>query len=161
PICTVLVVLLAPAAPANAKVLDVYDLDSLTYWSTAIVEGDMLRKYTANNLDLIDVKLTLVNKGPFKAGQTVAVTRPSLYRKHSLRSVEPLEAGDHIVMFLVRAQAQFVQPVPKDADVYVPLPSGLRLVHGEQVFEFYQPMNPGPYVIRRHAGPMDKPPTLN
>ena len=144
--------------PAGAKNLYVYDLDSLAFMSPEIVEAEVVKRYEANKIDLIDVKVTAVHKGAFKVGQTLAVGDTDIYRKDDLHSVEHFAVGDKLILFLYRARASTFFPIPEDAEIYMPAPSGVRLVDGDNVLGFSQWMNPGPYNLDR-PGPKNKPPT--
>jgi len=145
--------------PVRAANLYVYDLDSLTFMSPEIVEAEVMKRYEANKIDLIDVKVTAVHKGAFKAGQTLAVAGTDLYRKDDLQSVEHFAVGDKVILFVYRAKASMFFPIPEDAEICMPTPSGVRLVDGDNVLGFSQWMNPGPYNLDR-PGPKNKPPTL-
>src|SRR5262249_55062742 len=73
-IAAVLLFFAAFACPMlHAAILYVYDRDSLVYLSTDVVEGEIVRSYKANEVILVEVKVTLVHKGGFKKGQTVVL----------------------------------------------------------------------------------------
>jgi len=128
-----------PGLTLQAKTLYVYDLDSVVFLSTDVAEAEITRSYQANEVNLIDVKVTLVHKGGLKKGQTVVVAHTDGYRKPKKddRNTQLLAVGDRLVLFVARA---------KDAVVYRPLAGGMRLVQGDHVFSFSQWDNPGPYV---------------
>ena len=84
-----------------AKMLYVYDLDSLIFLSTDVAEAEITRSYDIN---LIDVKITLVHKGGLKKGETVAVHADG-YRKRKKDdpNAQPLAVGDRLVVSVARA----------------------------------------------------------
>ena len=135
--------------PAASMDLYSYDLDSLAYMSSEIVEGDLVRTYVGpTGIDLVDVKINAVYKGKFAAGQTVTVTATDFFRKEptDLFRSKLLDQGDHLFLFLVRAKSVFLYNIPNDAEIYWPVPSGIKLVQQNQVLSFQQYSNPGPYV---------------
>jgi hypothetical protein len=143
-----LLMLLLAGRPAQARILYVYDLDSLAYMSTRVVEGKIVRRYQANNRDLVDIKVAHVHKGDGKPGETLAVAGIDSYRKGPFFKNRRLEVGDHLFVFLG----------PKNNAFPFPVPSGVRLVQGDDVLGFSQPMNPGLYVSDQPAaGPGTKP----
>src|SRR5260370_35886377 len=97
-----------PIVPAQAKTLDVYDRDSLVHLSSEVIEAEIVRSYSADKLALINVRVTMVQKGGFKNGQNVVVAASDFYRKP--KKDEPhnsmsLEVGDRLVLFLARSKA--------------------------------------------------------
>ena len=135
-----------PGLTLQAKMMYVYDLDSLIHLSTDVAEAEITRSYQANDIHLIDVKVTLVHKGGLKKGQTVAVAHTDGYQKPKKddRNTLLLAVGDRLVLFVAGA---------KDAVIYHPLPGGMRLVQGDHVFSFSQWDNPGPYVANVETDP--------
>ena len=127
-----------PVLPSGAKLLEVYDLDSLVHLSTDVVEAEIIR----NDLGQVEVKVALVHKGDLKAGQNVAVAGCDFYRKLGKDILEwlPLAAGDRLVLFLARAST------PGDRVTYLPQPGGMMLFVGDHLHGFSQWVNPGPYV---------------
>ena len=100
-----------------------YDLDSLIYLSTDVAEVEITRSYKADDLDLIDVKVTLVHKGGFKKGQTVVVADGGYGKpKNAALERQRLGVGDRLVIFEGKE----------------PLDGGMRLVQGGHVFTFSQ-----------------------
>ena len=157
-----LVILLAVVAPVGARMLYVYDLDSLCFLSTDVFEGEVVRRYEAHNLELLDVKLTAVHKGALKPGGTVVVAA-DVYRKP--KPAEPfnttvLDRGDRLIVFASRGKFSFQPAVPDDAVIYLPSAGGVRLIVAGQVFAFAQADNPGPYVARPVEAAKGKPLTV-
>lgn len=149
-IAAVLLFFAAFACPMlHAAILYVYDRDSLVYLSTDVVEGEIVRSYKANEVILVEVKVTLVHKGGFKKGQTVVLAHSDIYRKPQKGDVnpQPLAAGDRLVLFVSRAMPTEFNLLPKEAVMYAPLPGGIMLLQGDHVFGFSQWSNPGPYVV--------------
>ncbi|MGH7223883.1 MAG: hypothetical protein ACRELF_11680, partial [Gemmataceae bacterium] len=132
----------------RSESLYVYDLDSLVHLSTDVIDAEITRSYQAHDHALIDVKVTLAHKGGLKKGQTVVVADTDLYRKPDKDGLNSqlLAVGDRLVLFLARAKANDFFRVPKDAVIYRPLPGGMRLIQKDRVYDFFQWMNPGPYV---------------
>jgi hypothetical protein len=90
------VILSFAAFPARiqAETVYAYDLDSLVHLSTDVAEVEITRRYKANELELIDVKVTLVHKGGFKKGQSIVVLGADSYRGFEQA------AGTRLVLFL-------------------------------------------------------------
>ena len=57
----------------RAMNLDFYELDSLAYLATAVVEGEISSNYVAHGRQLVDFKISLALKGDFKPGQHVVI----------------------------------------------------------------------------------------
>lgn len=136
---------------AWAMDLVTYDLDSLVYMSSDIVEAQLVRNYTEHNLTLVEIKVTAVYKGAIKVDQSLAITALDFYRvpdEKMRRNSTPLPIGASCFFFLVRAKAKFLWDIPDDAVVYWTVPSGLKLVQDNKVMGFAQQMNPGPYVAQ-------------
>lgn len=132
----------------RAAELHAYDPDSLVHLSTDVVEAEIVRAYKGHDLDLVDVRVSLVHKGGIKAGQTVVVAHTDFYHRPGRDPIntEPLGVGDRLALFLARTRSTGFRDLPADAVVYSPLPGGVRLVRGGNVHEFSQQNNPGPYV---------------
>lgn len=139
------------ATSARAMNLDAYDLDSLVYMSSDIVEATLVREYKEQDLDLREIKVTAVHKGAFTPGQSVAVAALDFYKTPDIKmnlNTEPLQNGDTCIFFLVRAKAQMLWNIPDDAVIYWTVPSGLKLVIDNKIASFFQMSNPGPYVAQ-------------
>jgi hypothetical protein len=141
----------------QAMTLYVYDLDSLVYLSKDVVDVEITRSYEAHGHKLIDVKVTHSDKGGLIEGQTIAVAFSDYYRKPKKGKFnsQHLEVGDHLVLFLVRAEPSDFFLIPKDAVMYMPLPGGMKLIQESRVFGFSQWNNPGPYVASLPFDPGD------
>ncbi len=145
----------------RAATLYVYDLDSLAFMSNEIAEARVQRLYEEGGLNLAEVKVLKVHKGTFREGKTAVVA--GLYFYHKLKKIPcnttPLAVGDRLILFLTRARDALAFPVPKGADIYMPVPSGVRLIEDGRMVGFVQRDNPGPYVAYtgRDSGPL---PTL-
>lgn len=118
-----------PGLALRAETLPLpYDLDSLIYLSTDVAEVEITRSYSADDLDLIDVKVTLVHKGGYKKGQTVVVADGAYGRpKNAALARQRLAVGDRLVIF----------------DGKEPLDGGMRFVQGGHVFTFSQRIGGG------------------
>src|SRR5262245_47244198 len=137
----------------RAETMYVYDRDSLVFLSTDVVEGQIVRSYKANEVSLVDVKVTLVHKGGFKKGQTVVLADSDNYRKPDKGDAnpQPFAAGDRLVLFVTRTMRTEFNLLPKEAVIYAPQPGGIMLVQGDRVLGFSQWSNPGPYVAKVSA----------
>jgi hypothetical protein len=149
-VLTILTALALPliAAPSvSAAILSVYDLDSLAHLSSDIVEANVIGDSAVKDFAALDFEMTLIHKGSLEPGRTVSVVLATSYKKHqkSLRW-ENLKSGDHVVLFLRRAQPSHDSSVPTDAVLYEIVPGGMRLIRDGRVFAFSQQDNPGPYV---------------
>jgi hypothetical protein len=137
-ILSVLVGSLMVAGQVRAETLHPYDLDSLVYLSTEVAEVEIARSYKAHDLDLMDVKVTLVHKGGFKKGQTVVVSDAGYGKpKNPGRDSQRLAVGDRLVIF-VKGLPRSESSVPEDVVIYAPLNGGMRLVQGDEVISFSQ-----------------------
>jgi len=137
------------AGSVRAMDLYSYDLDSLVYMSSDIVEGELVRNYTEYNVESAEIKVTAAFMGAFTPGQSVAVTALDFYRiqdeKMNLNS-NKLQIGDKFFIFLTKAKKTFLYDIPEDAEIYWTAPSGLKLILDDKVIGFSQIENPGPYV---------------
>jgi len=161
-----IICLLSLFAVAQAMNLYSYDLDSLVYMSSDIVEGTLVRKYQEHDLHLTEIKVTAVQKGQFAPGQSVALTALDEYQVPDEAKEGPfgnafrsLQVGDTFFFFLVRAKKTFLWEIPDDAVIYWTVPSGLKLVRDNKVYGFAQYRNPGPYVAVIPDSPEKKSPT--
>lgn len=127
-----------------------YDLDSLVYMSPQIIEGELGSEHRTNNFTVWNIKVSKVHNGILKVGQTVEVTALDFFRKPAgepYSNTERLKEGDKLFLFLDRAKDTPLYNVPKDTEIYWPVPSGVRLVMGAKAVGFSQYYgNPGPYV---------------
>lgn len=144
---------LALCLPGRAMDMYSYDLDSLVYLSSDVIDADIVSVASKGGLDLTDVKVTRVYQGHFTIGQTVQVTALDFFSVRE-RNDDPkdlfgkgrrLGAGDHVTLFLAKARPVFLYNIPKDADIYWPAPSGVKLLDQGRVKGFEQDSNPGPY----------------
>lgn len=147
--------LLFTSVPARGMNLQFYDLDSLVYLSSQIVEGQLGGEHWTNNVTAWRFKISAVHKGNLKARQSIDVTDLDSYRVSSNSSWDndKFKEGDRLFLFLDRAKKDFVHHIPDDAEIYWPIPSGVRLVIGEKALRFGQYHNPGPYlaILQREA----------
>lgn len=130
----------------QAAIMYTYDLDSLVYMSTDIVEGEIVAKNGANRFGPVDVKISAVFKGALKEDQLIVVANTSLYRKPGGGlNASDLETGDRLFFFLVQTPNSRKGAGDKGSE-YQPVGSGLRLVQTGNVLTFRQNGNPGPFV---------------
>jgi len=97
-----------------------YDLDSLIYMSTEVIDGTL-----GPNADTVTV--TRVHKGKFEVGDTVELEAMHGLRKGQFGKSEEIGEGDVVTLFLVRATKRFLYDIPEDAEIYWPVPSGVKL----------------------------------
>jgi len=136
------------ADSVRAMNFDHYDLDSLVYMSSEIVEAKLMRFYKEHNLDLAEIKVTAVHKGAFEPGQSVAIAALNFYMIPDDKmefNLNPLRIGDTFFFFLARAEKRFLWDIPDGAAIYWTTPSGLKLIRENKVIGFAQLSNPGPY----------------
>ena len=146
---SVLVGSLMLVGQVRAKSLWPYDLDSLVYLSTEVAEVEVARSYEAHDLELMDVKVTLVHKGGFKKGQTVAVWDAGYGKpKDAGKNPQRLAVGDRLVIFVKRF-TRSESRVPAGVVIYAPLNGGMRLVQGDEVIGFSQLDSDGRYQALR------------
>lgn len=140
------------AGRAYAKNLYSYDLDSLVYMSTDIVEGTLAEPIKEGWDSATRFHITNVWKGKQLAGTSIPVCGLDIYRTNTdvsppLHS-QPLLKGAHIVLFLSRTiqdgewHAAFEPP----AGYLMTVASGVKLVSSDNsILKFVQHSNPGPY----------------
>ena len=109
---------------------------------------ELNRSYQIGSLDVVDVKVSRFHIGRFREGQTIIVAAVDFYCKPVAngQTRERLASGDKLFLFLTKARSDFLFNVPEGHDVFVPVPSGLRLIADGKAYGFTQQMNPGPYV---------------
>lgn len=109
-------------------------------------------------------RVTQTYKGRFVKDQTIELTALSFFTKSGkeIFDTKPLVKGDHLLLWLVKAKETFLYDIPKDAEIYWPVPSGVKLVQNERVLDFRQFNNPGPYqTVTPERYGKDGPPTLD
>ena len=129
---------------AEAAQMFRFDLQSLAYMSTAVVEGDVTAYERVHWVDKLSVKITRAYAGEFKEGDTV-VAGLSAYAKAGADAFtfERFGVGDHLILFLEPVTQQSWKD---DAIPFWPVSSGLKLIVGGKVTGMEQMENPGPYV---------------
>ena len=149
----VLFLLLLSVGPVAAMDLYTYDLDSLAYQSTEIVEADLGGPGKADGYPVTTATVTAVYKGHFRPGQQISLTALDFFRKANPDArfgywydTKPLLSDDRVFLFLVRATKQFLYDIPATAEVYWPVFGGVKLVVHGRALGFQQYNNPGPYV---------------
>ena len=141
------VVGLAATARA-ARVIEVYDLDSLVHLSQLIIQcevGDSRGAMTRNgDVTVHDVRVTRVFQGNANVGQTLAVVgldeyhyAPGLLGRRDWRG--PIGKGETVVLFLVSRDARMgyskYSLAPADWKI---VPSGVRLIRDLRVHAYSQ-----------------------
>ena len=148
PLLGVVLLISIAVGPARGMNLYSYDLDSLLYMASDVVEGELTRSYRLVSLDVVDIKVTQPHIGSFREGQTIIVAATGFFCKPVAGDVNaaPLAPGDKLFLFLTRARSAFAFEVPDGHQVFMPVPSGLKLVADGNACGFSQHDNPGPYV---------------
>lgn len=152
---------------ARAANLYSYDLDSLVYMSSQIVEADIVGHGAVKGYPVVRAKVTAVHKGAFTVGQTISLTALDFFRipqpaAQSLGQTKGLGVAAHVVLFLVKAEEAFLWNIPKQAAIYWPVASGVKLVQDNKVLDFVQFNNPGPYeAVTPEAFPKGRFPSVN
>lgn len=145
--------LLAAERPARTMDMYAYDLDSLVYLSSDVVEAEPISVPGEKSADITNVKVTHVYLGHFHVGDTVKVTAMGFFRiEQPSRNMVVLGEGgrriglgDHLTLFLAKAHSVFLYDVPQDEDIYWPAPSGIKILDEGRIKGFEQYSNPGPY----------------
>jgi hypothetical protein len=78
---------------------------------------------------------------------SVQVAGTDSYRRSKEASAGRIKEGEEVIAFLVCAKSGFVPGIPQDQIVYMPVPSGLRVIVDGRTCGFEQHSNPGPYVM--------------
>ena len=118
----VLFLLLAADGPVRAMDMCSYDLDSLVYLSSDVVDAEPVSVPSENSADITSVKVTHVYLGHFHVGDTVKVTALGFFRieRPSKNLVvlgeggRRIGVGDHLTLFLAKAHSVFLYDVPKN-----------------------------------------------
>ncbi|HVS69848.1 MAG TPA: hypothetical protein VHQ47_01180 [Phycisphaerae bacterium] len=114
-----------------------FDLETLAAKSEVVVEGEVI-----GGKGVLEVKVLGVYGGGVKEGDVLRVN-PLFYAKSGARGMTaPLEKGDRLFWFLVKAQGGG----PGGAAAWAPLAGGVKLELEGRVVEFMQWGNPGPVV---------------
>jgi len=132
-----------------------YDMDSLVYVSTDVVEATLGESHKIGSADVVDAKITAVYKGNLRTGQTIPLATLEFYEKPGsgpyYESI-PLSTRDTVFLFLEKATSGIMEPngvvipdIPANSGIYQPEPSGIELVRSGHVIGFFQFDNPGPY----------------
>ena len=139
--------LLLLCGPARAALLYSYDLDSLDTMSSQVVEADIIGDKPTKGLKIVRARVMHSYKGRFNQNQTIELIALDAYLKSGKDSFQTrkLESGDHLFLWLVKVSADAFYGLPKNADIYLPVPSGVKLVQDGKVLYFRQFSNPGPY----------------
>lgn len=114
-----------------------YDLDSLVWMASDIVEGTVVKTDT----DTDEVDITAVSAGNLKKGDRITVAATDFFYADG----KPLQVGANFFSFLVDAREQFAFHPPKGAKM--PVPSGLKMISDGKVRGFLQYSNPGGYQL--------------
>lgn len=132
------------AAGAHAAQMHRFDLQSLAFMSSAVIEGDVTSYENIHYIDKLTVKMTHVYAGEMKAGDSVVVGL-SAYRKAGKDAFDfqRFGKGDHLILFI---QPVTQRPWKEDQVPCWPAPSGLKLIADGHVTGVEQEENPGPYV---------------
>ncbi len=147
--------LLTAIAPVRAMDLYSYDLDSLVYLSSDVIDADPISLQTGNGPNITNVRATRVYMGHFHVRETVKVKAMDFFQVpdrhigagYYINRGRNIGKGDHLTLFLAKAHSVFLYDIPKNADIYWPAPSGVKMLDQDRIKSFYQYENPGPYEL--------------
>lgn len=149
----VMLLLLSTGGSVRGAILYTYDQDSLVYMAEHVLECTIGASSREHNFQVWDVTVAKVYKGDKTTGDHLQVTALDYFTKvvgddaWGGGSTVKLSEGDHVFLFLGRARDTFLYTIPEDAEVFWPVPSGVKLVVNQTVYGFSQWMsNPGPYM---------------
>jgi hypothetical protein len=143
---TLLVAATLAPRPAHARIYFSFDLDSLAFYGTDIVEAELVAT-PDGKIPLYQARVTKVLSGNLKENQTVAIGTLAEYAKplQGPFQTTPLASGDHAILFLARGPYPFAGRNHDDQRLNL-LPGGIRLITDKGVAAFDQYINPGPAV---------------
>jgi hypothetical protein len=132
-----------PVTRARAANMYAFDLESLAYMGTAVIEGNVVSGKTVNWVDVLNVRVTRTYAGDIKPGSQCIVGLSAYGKKKGDFESARFGAGDHLVLF--------IEPVTQeqwkhDGIPYWPVPSGVKLIADGKVKGMLQEANPGPYL---------------
>ena len=142
-------VLLLASGSAEAAILFSYDLDSLVYLSTDIVEGTLVGpdERPVRNPDLVEI--SAVYKGELSPGSRIPIRGIPFCQMPAggeFGELSLLESGMRVILFLQPVDREFDRSAPRDAVKLVW--SGVKVLRDGRVLGFSQHYgNPGPYVL--------------
>ncbi|MHB9133570.1 MAG: hypothetical protein ACYDBB_21105 [Armatimonadota bacterium] len=130
---------------AHAIDMWTYNLDSLIYMSSDVVEATLIRSFQEEERKLAEVKVTAVHKGSFTIGQSVIAADLNSYAKWDATThanTAPLENGDALILFLQKTGSSSLPPA--NVRIYFPVPS-VKLVQENKVISFRQHTDIAPF----------------
>ena len=138
---TSIFVILTFGQSLHAAQMFAFDLESLAYMSTAVIEGDVVSARNVNWVDVLTVKISRTYAGDMRAGDECMVGLSAFAKRKGDFEYEKFGAGDHLILF--------IEPVTqeqwkKDGIPYRPAGSGVKLTAGGKVTGMLQRRNPGP-----------------
>lgn len=144
------VLLLSPFG--YTSILIKYDLDSLSYLSSDIVEV-VLTKINV----ITEARVMAVYKGSLTNGQNLRIAELiNEYRVNStpqhLRHRYPLATGDYAILFMTNT-VDNVGNSMLNQPLFTPVPSGAKLIQNQNVLDCLQIDNPGPYYFMHSQNP--------
>lgn len=154
-VLTACIVIVAASPSAHAMQMCSFDLDSLMYASTSVVEGEIVAAQESsketNWVDLLTVKVTKSVVGDVKADEKIVVAL-SPYRRVKHGVDGRFGVGDTVILFLTPIEKKRQEEYRAD---YWPVPSGVKVVDEGNVTGMLQGNNPGPYVNYIVEGKID------
>jgi hypothetical protein len=142
--------LLLIALPAGARPLFHYDLQSLAYMSSAIIQGNVTAAKEVNGIDALTIKITKSHLGDFKQGDSIVVGTSAYAKTADVHNLAKLSTGDHLILFIQPTTPDSVKQAGLDHWV---ISSGVKLIFVDKVTGMRQDMNPGPYINSIDEGP--------
>ncbi|HEY3331054.1 MAG TPA: hypothetical protein VGK19_13585 [Capsulimonadaceae bacterium] len=116
-----------------------YDLDSLCYMSTDVVQVRLEDAIMDDGVSVIGARVIHCYKGPMKTGQHIGVVALDFFAGIKANQPQP------VLLFLVHASKRFLYNSANMPKYYWPVWSGVKLIDGNQVINYEQFCNPGPY----------------
>jgi len=160
---------------AEADDLVSFNLDSLCYLSSNIVEGTIAAtaiETSRDDTNLPRLKVTAVYKGTLHRGQEIGLSGTRDYEPPTITGTPgkheySWEKGTRLFVFLRPQQPDYTRTERNyiawhDPDPGSPhlVPSGIKVVISNKVHTFFQLGNPGDYCIWQYSSPFGPNPTL-
>lgn len=131
---------------AHAKSLLSFDLDSLVFMSTEVLEVQIESAKMQDWINCLTVSVLKNFLGREKNGEKISVGL-STYSKENGN----FDKGDTLFLFIERPRKEWLDKGLQ----YWPVPSGVKVVANGQVTGMIQNENPGPYINAVEDGPVE------
>jgi hypothetical protein len=155
-VAIVLLIVACVTSSSNAASLFTYDLDSLVFESTEIMQATVIDQqssgpYTKSSTVKVDQALF----GKLKQGDTVTLPYLDGYRVGANwpSKTRGIGKGDEVFLFLAPPSGLYKTLSPdKDKSKLLVISSGVKLIDAGKVIGFRQFSNPGPYQTEQRGG---------